>query len=114
MGAWRELRSLVAEDARLESVEAGGVAGACATIEAMRFAAAGETSVVDAFELESLGQEAVVVCASIMDAGNVERAPRLPRWLVTGQAGLIWRARIVQSRGDAESMLRVHGIRLGL
>jgi hypothetical protein len=112
--AWPELRSLLADDALLESIAAAGVAGPDATIEAMRFAAAGETHTVDAYELESLDDDALLVdCSLVRKRGGAE-VTTVVRSLVTGRAGLIWRAQTVHSRADAEAILRRHGLDLGI
>jgi hypothetical protein len=112
--AWPELRSLLADDALLESIAAAGVAGPDATIEAMRFAAAGETYTVDTYELESVGDDALLVDCSLVRRRNGAEVPSAVCSLVTARAGLIWRGRTVQSRADAEAILCLHGRDLGM
>jgi hypothetical protein len=113
--AWAELRTLLCEDARLESIAARGVAGPAATIEAMRFAAAGNAYTVRDFEIAALGDEAALVRASI---SREEQQPMTVmscvHWLVSGRQGLIWRARMVSDMDQAERVLRESGPGLGI
>ena len=111
--AWAELRSLLCDDARLESIAADGVAGAEGTIEAMRFAAAGEAYVIRSYEIEALAEEAVLVLASISQLEGAVAVVTTARWLVTGRDRLIWRSRMVPSREEAAEMLDLHGLALG-
>jgi len=110
---WPEMRGLLSGDARLESIAALGVAGPGETIEAMRFASAGETYTIDGYELEPLDGEAVLLQARIRhtQAGDCEA---LAMWLVTGRNGLIRRARIVASREQALEVLARDGHELGV
>jgi hypothetical protein len=80
----------------------------------MRFAAAGEAYALQEHLLQALGEEAVLVHASVLRAEDAADAPIAARVLVTGRDRLIWRARIVRSREDAEVMLHVHAPALGL
>ena len=59
--AWAELRLMLCDDARLESIAARGIAGPEATIEAMRFAAAGDRFTVCDYEIEPLEKDAALV-----------------------------------------------------
>jgi len=111
---WPEMRTLLDDGARLESIAAQGVAGPDHTIEAMRFAVAGEMFAVDEYELELLGpDEAVFVRARVRYPRSAERVCAA-NWLVTGRDELIWRARIVASSDEAELILEREGSGLGL
>jgi hypothetical protein len=112
--AWAELRLLVCEDARLESIAARGVAGPDATIEAMRFAASGDGFTVRDFEIEALETDVVLVRASTSHSERDVSVLTSVQWLVSGRDGLIWRARIVASRAEAELVLRDEGHALGV
>ena len=112
--AWAEMRSLLCEDARLESIAARGVAGPAATIEAMRFAASGNAYTVRDFEIEALGDDAALVRASISHEEQAMTVMTSVHWLVSGRHGLIWRARIVADRDEAERVLRENGPGLGV
>ena len=114
--AWKvELRLLLCDDARVESIAARAVAGPESTIEAMRFAAAGNAYTVREFEVETLGAEAALVSASIShDDQQVLSVMTRVNWVVSGRDGLIWRARIVATRQEAERILESYGPDLGL
>jgi len=112
--AWAELRTLLCEDARLESIAARGVAGPTGTIEAMRFAASGNAYTVRDFEIEALGDEAALVRASISREEHAMTVMTSVHWLVSGHQGLIWRARIVADMDEAERLLRETGPGLGI
>jgi hypothetical protein len=112
--AWAELRSLLREDARLESIAARGVAGPDATIEAMRFAASGNAYTVRDFQIEAVGEHAALVRASISRREQVVGVMTSIQCLVSGRNGLIWRSRIVPSREDAERILAEEGCGLGM
>ena len=112
--AWAELKTLLCEDARLESIAARGVAGPAATIEAMRFAAAGNAYTVRDFEIEALGDEAALVRASISREEQPMTVMSSVHWLVSGRQGLIWRARMVADMDEAERVLRESGPGLGI
>jgi hypothetical protein len=112
--AWAELRSLLHDDARLESIGARGVAGPQATLEALRFAASGNRYVVRDFEVEALGKEAALVRASISYPERDVTVVTSVESLVSGRDGLLWRSRIVASRAEAERILRDEGPELGL
>jgi len=110
---WRELRGLLASDARLESIAARRITGPDETIEAMRFAAAGERYSISGYEIESLGDAVVLVRAWLRHARAGDEAhPAF--WLASGVHGLIRRARIVASRAEAELILEREGDGLGL
>lgn len=110
---WSELRLLLSDDARIESVAARGVAGPGETVEAMRFASAGESLVIDDYEIEALGDQAALVRVGVRrsrrEGGELELF-----WLVTGEAGLIRRARLVVSAEDAQRILADEGAGIGL
>ncbi len=110
---WQEMRGLLAADARLESIAARGIAGPGETIEAMRFAAAGERYSISAYEIESLADAVVVVHAWLHCAPPGEDA-LAAFWLASGKGGLIRRARIVASREEGELILDREGDGLGL
>jgi hypothetical protein len=112
--AWAEMRSLLCEDARLESVASRGVAGPAATIEAMRFAASGSAYTVRDFEIEALGDEAALVRTSISREEHAMTVMTSVHWLVSGRHGLIWRSRLVEDRDEAESVLFENGPGLGV
>jgi len=112
--AWVELRSVLSDDARVESIAARGVAGPESTIEAMRFAAAGNAYTVREFEVEALGAEAAFVTASICHDDQALSVMTRVHWALTGRGGLIWRARIVATREEAERILQSYGPDLGL
>ena len=112
--AWAELRSLLSDDARVESIAARGVAGPEATIEAMRFAAAGNAYTVREFEVEALGEAAALVFASISQDDQALSVMTRVHWVVSGRDGLIRRARIVATREEAERILKSYGSDLGL
>lgn len=112
--AWAEMRSLLCDDARLESIAADGVAGADGTIEAMRFAAAGEAYVIRGYEIEALAEDAVLVQASISQQEGTVAVVTTVRSLVCGRDRLIWRSRRVRSCEEAVEMLDLHGLALGL
>jgi hypothetical protein len=114
LGAWAELRSLVCEDAWLESLAARGFAGREASIEAMRFAASGGTYTVLDFEIEALGEEAALVSTSIAQDDRGTAVTTRLHWLLTGRDGLIWRSRSVASRAEAERLLGSEGPGLGM
>jgi hypothetical protein len=114
VGAWAELRSLLCEDARLETIASRGIAGPDATIEAMRFAAAGDAETVREFEVESLAEQVALVRAAISRAGQDEPDTTVLEWVVSGRDGLIWRSRRVESRDEAERILRDSGRGLGM
>jgi hypothetical protein len=111
--AWAELRPLLCEDARLESIAARGITGPDATIEAMRFAASGNAYTVHEFEIEALARQVVLVRATISHAED-ESSTTVVQWLVSGRDGLIWRSRRVGSRDEAERILRDAGRGLGI
>jgi hypothetical protein len=112
--AWAELRSLLHDEARLESIAARGVAGPQATLEALRFASSGNAYVVRDFEVEPLGEEAALVRASISYSDRDVTVMTPVESLVSGCDGLIWRWRIVSSRAEAERILKDEGPELGL
>lgn len=112
--AWGELRSLLCEDARLESIAARGVAGPEATIEAMRFAASGNANTVRDYEIEAVGDDAVLVRASISRDEQGVAVTTSVLWVVSGRDGLIWRSRIVSTRDEAEHILGENGRGLGM
>jgi hypothetical protein len=114
VGAWAELRQLLCEDARLESIAARGIAGPDATIEAMRFAAAGAVYTVREFEVEALGQELALVSATIAQTKQGVLVSTAVHSLVSGRDGLIWRSRKVENRDEAERIVRKHGRGLGM
>ena len=103
--AWTELRSLLHDDARLESIAARGVAGPEATIEAMRFAASGAAYTVRDFEIEALGEQAVLARASISREESTVSVVTSVHSVISGRGGLIWRSRIVPNREEAERIL---------
>jgi len=90
------------------------VAGPAATIEAMRFAAAGNAYTVRDFEIEALGDEAALVRASISREEQPMTVMSSVHWLVSGRHGLIWRARMVSDMDQAERVLRESGPGLGI
>jgi hypothetical protein len=105
---------LLCDDARVESIAARAVAGPESTIEAMRFAAAGNAYTVREFEVETLGAAAALVSASISHDDQVVSVMTRVNWVVSGRDGLIWRARIVATRQEAERILESYGPDLGL
>jgi hypothetical protein len=114
VGAWAELRLLLCDDARLESIAARGVAGPDATIEAMRFADSGDVYTVREFEIEAFGEQVALVRASISHDEEGVPVTTAVQWLVTGRRGLIWRSRTVETREEAERILRDDGHGLGM
>lgn len=112
--AWPELRRLLAEDARLESVAARGIAGPDHTVEAMRFAATREGMTVEQCELEHLPAfDAVLVTARVHAPSCIPDRCHVT-WLATGQERLIRRARLVAGREEAELILEREGCDLGV
>jgi hypothetical protein len=111
--AWAELRLLLRDDARLESIAARGVVGPEATIEAMRFAAAGNAYSVRDFDIEPVGDNAALLRASISHEEQAVGVVTSIRWLVTGREGRIWRSRIVATREEADRLLLEEGPGLG-
>jgi hypothetical protein len=114
VGAWAELRALLCEDARLESIAARGIAGPDATIEAMRFAASGDAYAVRDFEVEAFGEQLALLRASISHEERGTPVTTDVQWLVSGRGGLIWRARRVATREEAERVLGDEGRGLGM
>jgi hypothetical protein len=114
VGAWAELRPLLREDARLESIAARGIAGADATIEAMRFADSGDAYTVREFEVEALARQVALVRATISHTAQAESSTTVVQWLVSGRDGSIWRSRKVVGRREAERILRDAGRGLGM
>jgi len=112
--AWAELRSLLHDDARLESIAARGVAGPQAKLEGLRFASSGNAYVVRDFVVEPLGNESALVRASISYPERDVTVMTSVESLVSGRDGLIWRSRIVASGAEAERILRDEGPALGL
>jgi hypothetical protein len=114
VGAWAELRPLLCEDAKLESIAARGIAGPDATIEAMRFAVSGDVYTVREFEIEAFGEQVALVRTSISHEEQGAPITTAVQWLVSGRDGLIWRSRRVETREEAERILREDGRGLGM
>jgi hypothetical protein len=114
VGAWAELRPLLCEDAKLESIAARGIAGPDATIEAMRFAVSGDVYTVREFEIEAFGEQVALVRTSISHEEQGAPITTAVQWLVSGRDGLIWRSRRVETREEAERILWEDGRGLGM
>jgi aminoglycoside phosphotransferase (APT) family kinase protein len=115
---WDEMRECFHDEARIESVAAGGVLGPAETVDAVRAAFDEGIYSMSDWELEQLGDpDAALAWAGVRHrpAGSPARiSDATIYWLVTGRDGLVWRVRIFRDRSSALSHLARTGHSLGL
>jgi hypothetical protein len=115
---WEAMRECFHDEARIESVAAGGVIGTTETVDAIRAAFDEGIYSMSDWELEQLGDpDAALVWAGVRhrppgSAARISDATIF--WLVTCRDGLVWRVRIFRDRASAVSHLTRTGRSLGL
>jgi hypothetical protein len=118
-GPWDRLRLLFHDEARLQSLAAGGVNDPDRTVAAMRKAAVDGVYAMGPWSIEELGQDAILVNARMRhqrrtEAGGPAVADQSYFWLMTGRDSLLWRMRIFTDREAAVECLQRHGPTLDL
>jgi hypothetical protein len=115
---WDEMRECFHDEARIESVAAGGVLGPDETVDAIRAAFDEGIYSMSDWELEQLGDsDAVLAWAGVRHRppGSIARiSDATIFWLATGRDGHVWRVRIFRDRASALAHLARTGLSLGL
>jgi hypothetical protein len=118
-GPWPELRKLMHEDARLESIAAGGLFGPDETVNAMRLAAADGVYTMGDWRIEELGGNALLLLSTMRHLAKLPNGAKGMTdasyvWLMIGRDGLLWRMKIFRNKASAVEHLRRHGESLGI
>ncbi|HWE82890.1 MAG TPA: hypothetical protein VG265_14660 [Gaiellaceae bacterium] len=112
------LRACFDDEARIESVAAGGAYDPDESVRRIEAAFSGGVYSPGEWEFEEIRPDVVLSSTNIR-----HRPPSAPAgqtvdaalfWLMTGRRGLIWRVRVFNSRVDALDALERHGTSLGL
>ena len=118
-GPWPELRKLFHEDARVESIAAGGVAGPDQTVAAMRQAANDGVYTMGDWRIEQIDDRALLLHSTMrhlttLPNGKQGMTDSSYIWLMVGLDGLLWRMKIFHTKEAAIGHLERHGNSLGI
>lgn len=116
--AWVELRRCFHDEARIESVAAGGVLDPDRTVVAIAAAFKDGPYSPGEWEFDELAPDVVISWTSVRyrppGSGTGRTSDSRLYWAMTGRDGLIWRVRVFGDRAEAIAALERYGPDLGI